>query len=267
MTKSVEGYLKEQELAAETDSEKDDDKISIRLTNFVGPNAHSFSFDPLVRYWNRKQNNLPIYIGRYTERYNGGDVSAIVFRSKVVSRKHAQIFYENNTWYIQDMGSSSGTFLNHVRLSPPSKTSKPYPISNNDILQLGADYRGGHEVNYRCVRARVELNNSWKIKLSPYNLNEFKRMQELVLCGSSESGPPECCICLMPVLPCQALFVAPCSHSYHYKCIRPTLNESHPYFSCFICRKYHDLEAPVEEGDESLNDLLRNATVKDDASE
>ncbi|EPY51847.1 mitotic spindle checkpoint protein Dma1 [Schizosaccharomyces cryophilus OY26] len=263
MTKAVEGCRKENEGLAESSSEKDECKYSIRLTNFVGPNAHSFSFDPLVRCWDKKNDSLPIYIGRYTERFNGGDVSAIVFRSKVVSRKHAQIYHENNTWYIQDMGSSSGTFLNHVRLSPPSKTSKPYAMSNNDILQLGADYRGGYEMHYRCVRARVELNNSWKIRINPYNLNEFRRVQELAVSGSTDNGPPECCICLMPVLPCQALFFAPCSHTYHYKCIRPTLVESHPYFSCFICRKYHDLEAPVEEADECLNDLLLHTTVKE----
>ena len=51
---------------------------------------------------------------------------------------------------------------------------------------------------------------------------------------------------LFPVTVCQALFIAPCSHSFHYKCIRGTLYEHHPGFSCPLCRSFHDLEADVE---------------------
>ena len=38
----------------------------------------------------------------------------------------------------------------------------------------------------------------------------------------------DCCICLFPVTVCQALFVAPCSHAFHYKCMRPMLLAHHP---------------------------------------
>ena len=51
---------------------------------------------------------------------------------------------------------------------------------------------------------------------------------------------------LFPVTVCQALFIAPCSHSFHYKCIRGTLVDNHPGFSCPLCRSFHDLEADVE---------------------
>lgn len=54
----------------------------------------------------------------------------------------------------------------------------------------------------------------------------------------------ECCICLYALAPFQALFVAPCSHSYHFKCIRP-LFDSYPGFQCPICRTYSDLDASV----------------------
>ncbi|RUO95575.1 hypothetical protein BC936DRAFT_143718, partial [Jimgerdemannia flammicorona] len=54
----------------------------------------------------------------------------------------------------------------------------------------------------------------------------------------------DCCICLYAIAPFQALFIAPCSHSYHYKCIRPLL-QNHPGFNCPLCRTYADLEASV----------------------
>lgn len=51
--------------------------------------------------------------------------------------------------------------------------------------------------------------------------------------------------------PCQSLFVAPCSHVWHYKCIRPILNgHTWPNFLCPNCRAVADLEADVEEAEE-----------------
>lgn len=48
--------------------------------------------------------------------------------------------------------------------------------------------------------------------------------------------------------PCQALFVAPCSHTWHYKCIRPVLDGPHfPHFTCPNCRAVADLDADVDE--------------------
>jgi hypothetical protein len=48
--------------------------------------------------------------------------------------------------------------------------------------------------------------------------------------------------------PCQSLFVAPCSHVWHYKCIRPILNgPTWPNFLCPNCRAVTDLEADVED--------------------
>lgn len=44
----------------------------------------------------------------------------------------------------------------------------------------------------------------------------------------------------------QALFIAPCSHAFHYKCIRPLLDQHHPAFSCPLCRTFANLEEDVE---------------------
>ena len=57
----------------------------------------------------------------------------------------------------------------------------------------------------------------------------------------------------------QALFIAPCSHAFHYKCIRPLLETHHPAFSCPLCRTFANLDEDVEvDGDmdeESIADV------------
>ena len=49
--------------------------------------------------------------------------------------------------------------------------------------------------------------------------------------------------------PCQSLFVAPCSHVWHFKCIRPILTDAktYPQFLCPNCRAVSDLEADVDD--------------------
>lgn len=58
-----------------------------------------------------------------------------------------------------------------------------------------------------------------------------------------------CAVCAKSRKPCQSLFVAPCSHVWHYKCIRPILNDhkSWPQFLCPNCRAVTDLEADIED--------------------
>ncbi|ORX54712.1 hypothetical protein BCR36DRAFT_347673 [Piromyces finnis] len=64
----------------------------------------------------------------------------IVFNSLVVSRHHAEIFIENNKFFIIDVGSNGGTFINGKRISKPGCKSEPVQITPGDIIQLGQDY-------------------------------------------------------------------------------------------------------------------------------
>lgn len=90
------------------------------------------------------------------------------FKSKVVSRRHCEFWYEEGKWYIKDVKSSSGTFLNHIRLSPPGQESKPFPVNDGDVVQLGIDFKGGEEMIFRCVKMRLELNRGWQNKLNKF---------------------------------------------------------------------------------------------------
>jgi pSer/pThr/pTyr-binding forkhead associated (FHA) protein len=110
-----------------------------------------------------------IKVGRYSERDNQPSniaytpsAAPVGFKSKVVSRRHCEFWCTGGRWFIKDVKSSSGTFLNHIRLSSPGTESRPFPIKDGDIVQLGIDFKGGEEMIFRCVKIRVELNKGWQ---------------------------------------------------------------------------------------------------------
>ena len=64
--------------------------------------------------------------------------------------------------------------------------------------------------------------------------------------------------------------MAPCSHVWHYKCIRPILNDhkTWPQFLCPNCRAVTDLEADVDElNDSQWDELEENAGLGPDGEE
>ncbi|KAJ7438520.1 hypothetical protein B0H11DRAFT_1884441 [Mycena galericulata] len=236
----------------------------------------------------------PLRIGRFTDRsglglaaVNALSTNKIAFKSKVVSRAHAEVWVEGGgggdegngeggvKFFIRDTKSSSGTFLNHVRLSPANTESRPHQIKDGDILQLGVDYQGGAEDIYKSVKIRVELGREWQAGANAFNTAALRNLKALAIGGTAAApdkekkrkGPsagsiPDCCICLFPVSIRQALFIAPCSHAFHYKCLRPLLEAHHPAFSCPLCRTFADLEEDVEveaEEEEEEDDLAPDA--------
>lgn len=90
------------------------------------------------------------------------NLTKLAFKSKVVSRAHAELWLEHGKFFIKDTKSSSGTFLNHLRLSPAGQESKPFQLRDGDILQLGVDYQGGSEDIYKSVKIRVEVGREWQ---------------------------------------------------------------------------------------------------------
>ncbi|MCJ1288668.1 hypothetical protein MMC34_000196 [Xylographa carneopallida] len=121
-----------------------------------------------------------IRVGRYSERDgqpnpppNQPSSAPVGFKSKVVSRRHCEFWCSQGQWYIKDVKSSSGTFLNHIRLSQPSVESRPFPVNDGDVVQLGIDFRGGEEMIFRCVKIRIECNRAWQ-----KSLNNFKYVFE-----------------------------------------------------------------------------------------
>ncbi|KZO94457.1 SMAD/FHA domain-containing protein, partial [Calocera viscosa TUFC12733] len=235
--------------------------------------SRSLIFDPILRQLLDGQ--PPIRIGRFTERRSGhggrDDDGKIAFRSKVVSRGHAEVWCEpGGKVLLRDTSSSSGTFLNHIRLSSPNVESRPYPLKDGDVIQLGVDYQGGTEEIYRCVKIRVELDRHVGGR-EAFNENALAQLSALAAMpaiaatvaaeapatiasamgdgqapGTKKASITECSICISSVTVCQALFIAPCSHVFHYKCIRPLVEKRYPGFMCPMCRCYADLDADVD---------------------
>ncbi|CEP61866.1 uncharacterized protein LALA0_S04e02476g [Lachancea lanzarotensis] len=245
--------------------------FSLRLTPFLDQSATSnpgLYFEPIVRTAGPCSQ---LVIGRYTERVRESitripeHFHPVVFKSKVVSRTHGcfKVDQQGN-WYIRDVKSSSGTFLNHQRLAPASTMSKDTLLQDGDLLQLGLDFRGGTEEIYRSVKMRIELNKSWKRRAMRFNREALQRLKNLqkMTSGLEEE---DCSICLSKIKPCQAVFISPCSHSWHYQCVRRLVVSTYPQFVCPNCRSSCDLEASLDsdlDSDENDFDVISN-DVKD----
>ncbi|KAJ3276350.1 hypothetical protein HDV01_004973 [Terramyces sp. JEL0728] len=177
----------------------------------------------------------------------------VAFRSKVVSRHHAEIWVgKDEQLYFRDVGSSSGSFLNRLRLSPSGKESRPYPLKSGDIIQLGVDYQGRQEEIYKAVMIKVFINSK-KGPAKAANKQKLNKAMRMLLSAMNpnaqagdDNGPIDCCICINTMAPFQALFLAPCSHCFHYKCVTSLLGAGF-MFQCPLCRQVANLEASVQD--------------------
>ena len=61
---------------------------------------------------------------------NGTD--AIISFNNAISRKHCKITEQNRQYFITDLQSANGTYLNREKLLP----NQPYPLKNGDIIRL-----------------------------------------------------------------------------------------------------------------------------------
>jgi pSer/pThr/pTyr-binding forkhead associated (FHA) protein len=65
-----------------------------------------------------------------------GPTNTICIRHESISTEHAWIRWRNGTWYVEDLGSRNGTFMNDqpVPLLPKS----PVPVRPGDTISIGA---------------------------------------------------------------------------------------------------------------------------------
>ncbi|KAK9477573.1 hypothetical protein V1514DRAFT_333663 [Lipomyces japonicus] len=281
-----------------------EEEAAIRMTPFMDHSSTTpaLYFEPIER---KGKQGAVIRLGRYTDKKELAKLALayapVVFKSKVVSRSHAELWAENGQWFVKDIKSSSGTFLNHIRLSPANQASQAFQIKDGDLLQLGMDFRGGSEEVYKCVRMRLEINRSWQRRINNFNVSAHSQLRTLTRTPNGveyqehenadqqqkqsqqqqqryheqqqherqlqQQQQQECSICLVSVAPCQSLFVAPCSHVWHYKCVRPIIIRNYPQFLCPNCRAVCDLEADVEVPEQPYEEpIAKNAIATKESS-
>lgn len=72
-------------------------------------------------------NSTEYVIGKNPEKVNG-----VISFNKAISRVHCKISYKNNTYFITDLGSANGTFINKSRLV----ANQPAQIKSGDTIRL-----------------------------------------------------------------------------------------------------------------------------------
>lgn len=87
-------------------------KITLRGKNFI---IEVFSGDIVGRHEKGKE-----YIGEY----------------KTVSRKHAKFFKQAGSWYVEDLGSTNGVYVNGRRINSPEVIKKGDRIFLSSMLEL-----------------------------------------------------------------------------------------------------------------------------------
>ncbi|XP_035239254.1 sarcolemmal membrane-associated protein-like isoform X2 [Anguilla anguilla] len=101
----------------------------------------------------------PVKIGRAVARSPPAKNNAI-FDCKVLSRNHALLWFDHNSgkFYLQDTGSSNGTFINSTRLSHAHQHGPPSQIFTGDIIQFGVDVtESSCNVTHGCVVSSICL--------------------------------------------------------------------------------------------------------------
>lgn len=103
---------------------------------------------------------LPYYIEKHTDIHIGRLPNCdICYPNPFVSRDHAMLHWENNNWYIVDMGSKNGVFLNGISV-------KNARVEVGDVLYIMGLYIiiGAGFIGINNANGRVELTTP-KIRL------------------------------------------------------------------------------------------------------
>lgn len=147
------------------------------ISHTEGNSGPYLEFNTIQRIW--LPGSSPIPIGRYNEKVQPSNdpliQDRIGFKSRVVSRRHCEVLIQDGRWFIKDVGSSAGTFLNHIRLSPPGSESELFPLHSGDTVQLGINFRTGKEKSFRCVRMKIfyeTVEESFTMKDLTPNVNQ-----------------------------------------------------------------------------------------------
>lgn len=100
-----------------------------------------------------------VKIGRVTGNKTVCHCSNGLFDSKVLSRHHAELWSDLGKVYLQDVGSSNGTFVNGIRLSDENTPSALIELNPGDRIDFGVDILNDqeNEVLFKKVSVMVDI--------------------------------------------------------------------------------------------------------------
>jgi hypothetical protein len=91
----------------------------------------------------------------------GRNSSWLLTKALVVSRHHCEIYNQEGQFYLCDVGSSSGSFINGRRVSEEGERSKPILLANGDLIQIGVQVTEDTDeetpLEHLCVQTLVLL--------------------------------------------------------------------------------------------------------------
>ena len=83
--------------------------------------------------------------------------SFIGFDSKMLSKTHCKFTYYYGRWWIKDLKSTWGTFVNGERLSPERIESGLWGVKSGDVIQLGSSLEGETREEFRPERMELRF--------------------------------------------------------------------------------------------------------------
>lgn len=105
-------------------------------------------------------------------------------KSMVISRNHCELFHDIDSFYVVDVGSTSGTFLNGNRLSEAGFKGQPVALRSGDILQLGIDCEKGAnelgqiDLRFTAIQLLVLLGyNKKSVARAPHEVEDVTEMR------------------------------------------------------------------------------------------
>jgi len=93
--------------------------------------------------------------------------------SDIVSRVHAEICVQDNTYYLVDVGSSNGTFLNDNKL----ENNRRYPLNLGDRIDLGSENKVTFIFQYKQQNQQTAIVTNQPTTIQPQAINNNQLIQ------------------------------------------------------------------------------------------
>ena len=99
------------------------------------PEVHKFSSQPVMRFYSLSPSYnvmFNISTAEFVIGKNPSAVNGVISFNRAISRKHCKITFQNGSYYLIDLGSANGTYINDSVLTKGCA----YPLNSGDTVKL-----------------------------------------------------------------------------------------------------------------------------------